>query len=166
MFLRSKLCLVMARSLGWLLMDITSRAVPQAAIWSSAFWNERLRDAPLKLVQRGIIHLLLHRQRGAPKSPCLPATTGLQGETLSTIAHRAALCVLSQRGPLRSRYLPIWKTFSNENNRRTAAVRRNAASLASIPFYYRKISRGNFSWGRRDVQGGRCIICAKRRKNL
>ena len=39
MFLSSKLCLLIALLLGWLLMDITFHAVPQAAVWSSAFFE-------------------------------------------------------------------------------------------------------------------------------
>jgi len=81
MFLSSKLCLLIALLLGWLLMDITFHAVPQAAAWSTAFWNERLGDAPLKLVQRGIVHHPRHSQRGAAAaSPSLPVTMGLRGE--------------------------------------------------------------------------------------
>lgn len=83
MFQSSKLCLLIALLLGWLLMDITFHAVPQAAVWSSAFWNEQLCDAPLKLVQQGIIHHLQHCQPGAAASPCLPVTMGLRGEALS-----------------------------------------------------------------------------------
>lgn len=83
MFLSSKLCLLIALLLGWLLMDITFHAVPQAAAWSSAFWNERSCDAPLKLVQHGTIHHLRHCQRGAAASPRLPVTVGLQGDALS-----------------------------------------------------------------------------------
>lgn len=91
MFLSSKLCLLIALLLGCLLMDITFHAVPQAAMWSSAFWNERLYDAPLKLVQHGIIHHQRHSQRGAAASPCLPVTMGLQRELLSATSQ---CCVL------------------------------------------------------------------------
>lgn len=86
MFLSSKLCLLIALLLGWLLMDITFRAVPQATVWSSAFWNERLCDALLKLVQRSVIHHRLHCQREAATSPCFPVTIGLHGELLSAIS--------------------------------------------------------------------------------
>lgn len=91
MFLSSKLCLLIALLLGWLLMDITFHAIPQAAVWSSAFWNERLCDAPLKLVQHDIIHHLRQCQRGAAASPRLPVTVGLQGEGLSATSQRCAL---------------------------------------------------------------------------
>lgn len=91
MFLSSKLCLLIALLLGWLLMDITFHAVPQAAVWTSAFRNERLCDAPLKLVQHGIIHHPPHCQWGAAASPCLPVTMGLQGELLSATSRRCAL---------------------------------------------------------------------------
>lgn len=91
MFLSSKLCLLIVLLLGWLLMDITFHAVPQAAVWSSAFWNERSCDAPLKLVQHGIIHHLRHCQRGAAASPCLPLTMGLQREALSATSQCFAL---------------------------------------------------------------------------
>lgn len=83
-FQSSKLCLLIALLLGWLLMDITFHAAPQAAVWNSAFWNEQLCDAPLKLVQHGTIHHLQHCQREAAASPCLPVTTGLQEEASIT----------------------------------------------------------------------------------
>lgn len=91
MFLSSKLCLLIALLLGWLLMDITFCAVPQSSVWSSAFRNERLCDAPLKLVQHGIIHHLPHCQWGEAASPCLPVTMGLQGELLSATSRCCAL---------------------------------------------------------------------------
>lgn len=91
MFLSSKLCLLIALPLGWLLMDITFYAVPQATVWSSVFWNEQLCDAPLKLVQCSIIHHLQHCQRVAPMSQCLPVTIGLQ-ELLSANSQWGTIC--------------------------------------------------------------------------
>lgn len=99
MFLASKLCLLIALLLGWLLMDITFHAVPRAAERTRAFWNERLRDAALKLVQQGTIHHVQHCQQGAAASPCHTGVTG-----------RLGVCCACSEIPLR--FLCIWNSWA------------------------------------------------------
>lgn len=116
MFLSCKLCLLIALLLGWLLMDITFHAIPQAAVWSSPFWNERLCDAPLKLVQRGIIHHLRRCQRGAAASPCLPVTMGLQAEAPSATSQCCALHPATMIAPP-PRFPSIWNNHGSSYSR-------------------------------------------------
>lgn len=149
MFLSSKLCLLIALLLGWLLMDITFHAVPQAAVWSSAFWNERLCDAPLKLVQHGIIHHLRHCQRGAAASPCLPVTMGLQAESLSATSQCCALHWATDIA-LPSHFTYIW------NNCATVAAILEAILKILPPWIYpvltpKDLPPRDFSWGWRTV---------------
>jgi hypothetical protein len=71
MFPRSKLCLLIALS-AWLAVDgyfSPCRSPGRGpAFESAAFWNERLCDAPLKLVQRGVIHHLRLCRQSPPVS--------------------------------------------------------------------------------------------------
>lgn len=131
MFLSSKLCLLMALLLGWLLMDITFHAVPQATVWSSAFSNEQLCDAPLKLVQRSIIHHLQHCQRVTAMSPCLPVTIGLQ-ERLSPNSQCGAMYAGPERWQVHLHFSPLhsgettaprYRCYFRDSFRRSAAVR-------------------------------------------
>lgn len=106
MFLSSKLCLLIALLLGWLLMDITFHAIPWVGVWSSAFWNERLCNALLKLVQRGFICHPRRCQRGAATLPCLPVAIRLQRELLSA----SSLCSAMHRARHEADFLHMSQT--------------------------------------------------------
>lgn len=141
-------------------MDITFLAVPQAAVCSSAFWNEQLCDAPLKLVQHGIVHHLQHCQRGAAASPYLPVTMGLQGEVLSVTSWSYTL------HPVTERALP--PHFTHQKNRWTTLVATLKPTLkycqaASFLYQHLNICYPNFSRGRRTVQQQQqqCITLTK-----
>lgn len=152
MFLSSKLCLLIALLLGWLLMDITFHAVPQATVCCSAFWNERLCDAPLKLVQHGIIHLLWRCQRGAAASPRLPVTMGLQGDALSGTSQRCTLYSTTEIGTTFTLHIHLRQlNHSGSYFRSYFKVLPPCTYPVSTP----KICHRNISWGQKNntVQG-------------
>lgn len=111
----SKLCLLIALLLGWLLMDITLHAVPQASESSIAFWNEQSRDVALKLVQRAIIHHVRCAASGSATVPTSASHNGVRTQnatllccTLHQDTKKRPLLHLSQAQRLLGHYTTWW----------------------------------------------------------
>lgn len=89
---------------------------PRPLCEAGAFWNERSCDAPLKLVQRGIIHHVRHCQQGAAAVSASPSSASHNGVTGGRIAFCNLPTLRFARGrwhkALPSHFTCIWNSVA------------------------------------------------------